>query len=953
MPETDSQPACDSPLEACILAGDITGVMDLVDAMSPAERAASLPAVERLVHARWRMLRPQQLDPANPTQALDKHKANRLFRAVDLARFLCTSGHPAADYWMHIGVQDIAAFRQRYQPALSSQPIEKQLRGEHNWHYRRHVHRAIVAGLIERPQTDEYLQALFFGDLRAESNIVLNHVDADPGLAPHLLQLFDHEGTSDGSFAAVEKYCHDPALTWTQAFLTLCERGVYTRTQLLDKTLGALACDWPQFKSGWFSRFHERLAPTVDEMAAFAPRYLALCHSRIAPTVGLAMDALARLYKAGRIDDTQVCEAVQPVVTSAVKDRVLSGLELLGQVVRDTPARAAGISAMAAHALAHTAPDVQKKVIACLQSWGLDAAGQEVARGYLPFVSAVNQAALGKLVGVAQAVAAASTPPAGAGASAPVLPPAPARLSPLDASRALQPLAQVADLVERMAYVLENPADVDEWERVAEALVRLAPIPAADRAAFLALKKRGSRLHWDSKPLGFALAQLMACALGDETAAMASMDSPAGKVSTHDFIAQRTLGLMSQAAAGLGLTPLSAPTHRGGFIDPRQLVARIAACQEANAALPLSEQVFALMRLVPASVDADAARDALQLARSLKDQPVVQALRHALGGTVAVPHDDAAQALFVAAARIRSPRMDDALTLAAFGGLGPDGSAAAQLDWHVSSSEPSEAGYAVFHTLHVTCRPELRPVAPHHYGIALCAKHLMGERWQTETDASTIGFAASLQPSNLEPFFAEGARTLGNNVDWWEAQWQNRAYLDVLLQPTTPMTPMACLLLAVGLAGKEPGQGALAVDALARSVQDGRLDLTAMGQTLARLWATPLVKGPRLAKSLAAATQAHAAMPAAVFALLCAMAEVQSGAPRKDLSPLLELLLELKLTQGLDLPGSTRTALQAMRLSGKGKLAVKALTPVQGAAPGAGEAGPSAPTGEDPALVKP
>lgn len=930
MPETDSQPACDSPLEACILAGDITGVMDLVDAMSPAERAASLPAVERLVHARWRMLRPQQPNPANPTQALDKHQANRLFRAIDLARFLCTSGHPAADYWMHIGVQDIAAFRQRYQPAPSSQPIEEQLRGEHNWHYRRHVHRAIVAGLIERPQTDEYLQALFFGDLRAESNIVLNHVDADPGLAPHLLQLFGHEGTSDGSFAAVEKYCHDPALTWTQAFLTLCERGVYTRTQLLDKTLGALACDWPQFKSGWFSRFHERLAPAVDEMAAFAPRYLALCHSRIAPTVGLAMDALEHLYKAGHIDDTQVCEAMQPVVTSAVKGRVLSGLELLGQVVRDTPARAAGISAMAAHALAHAAPDVQKKVIACLQSWGLDAVGQEVARGYLPFVSAVNQAALGKLVGVAQAVAVASTrPPAGAGASAPALLPAPARLSPLDASRALQPLAQVADLVERMAYALENPADVDEWERVAEALVRLAPIPAADRAAFLALKKRARRLDWSSKPLGFALAQLMACALGDQAADMASMDSSAGKVSTHDFIAQRTLGLMSQAAAGLGLTPLSAPTHRGGFIDPRQLVARIAACRQADAVLPLSEQVFALMRLVPASVDADAARGALQQACTLRDQPVVQALRHALGDTVAVPHDDAAQALFVAAARIRSPRMDDPLTLAAFGGLGPDGPAAAQLDWHVSSSEPSEAGYAVFHTLHITCRPEPQRAGSHHHGMALCAKHLTSERWQTEIDASTIGFAASLQPSNLEPFFAEGARSLGNNVDWWAAEWQNRAYLDVLLQPTTPMTPMACLLLAVGLAGKEPGQGALAVDALVRSMQDGRLDVTAMGRTLARLWATPLVKGPRLAKSLAAAAQAHAAMPAAVFALLCAMAEVESGAPRKDLSPLLELLLELKLAQGLDLPASTRTALQAMRLSGKSKLAVKALTPVQ------------------------
>jgi hypothetical protein len=341
-----------------------------------------------------------------------------------------------------------------------------------------------------------------------------------------------------------------------------------------------------------------------------------------------------------------------------------------------------------------------------------------------------------------------------------------------------------------------------------------------------------------------------------------------------------------------------------------------------GAALSPAEQVFALMRLVPAGMDADAARDALQRARSLKDQPVVQALRYALGDTVTVPSAADAQALFVAAARTRSPGTDDALTLAAFGSVGPNGPAAAQLDWHVSSGEPSETDY-VFHTLYVTCMPELRPADQHHYGIALCTKHLTHEQWQTELDASTIRFAASLQPANLEPFFAEGARALGSNVDWWEAEWQNRAYLDILLQPTTPMTPMACLLLAVGLAGKEPGQTALAVDALTHSVQDGRLDITALSTTLARLWATPLVKGPRLGKSLAAAAQAHAAMPAAVFALLCAMTEVQPGAPRKDLSPLLELLLELKLAQGLALPVSTRTALQAMHLSGKGKLAVK------------------------------
>lgn len=846
---TDESPAYDSPLEICILDGDVNGVMELIDAMDPSERSRNWLVVERLVGPRWRWLSQNTPNPLNARPGYGPHSANLLFRAIELARFMCSPDLPQADYWLHIGVQDIATFKQRYNPTPAARLTEKQLRGDHRWHYRNQVHRAVIAGLIERPQTDEYVQSLFFGDLRQHSNIVLQHVDADPGLAPYLLQLFDHEGSSDGSFAAVEKYCHDPELHWSHAFMALCARGVYTRTQLLDKTLGALACDWPQFKSGWFSRFHEILAPTVDEMAPFVPRYLALCHSRIAPTVSMAMDVIAPLVKAGHVDDDALCEALQPVITSAVKGRVLSALELLGQVVKRTPERAPAVSSIAVHALAHTGSDVQKKAIAYLQAWGLDADGQEAARNYAPFVSAVNQEALARLVGgVAALQTLAARQPSASVTDAPAM------LSPLDANRALQTLTTIPDLVERIAYVLENPAEVDEWERVAEALVRLAPIPTLDRAAFLALKKRIKRLDWSTKPLGFAIARLMVCAVDGECTTTEVMPlQPDQAVNTQNFIAWRTHGLIAQAATGLGLPPLSAPTHRGGFIDPRQLEARMAAYQQAGASISAPEQTFANMRLPPANTNA------------------------------------------------RTP---------------------ITFDWQVTSSDPNDGGY-VFHTLHVTSNSTPHPSGDHDYATLLCAKHATGLRWGNDHEAALIRFAASLQPADLEPFFAEAARAIGNNLDWWEAEWQNRAYLDVLLEPTTPMTPMARLTLALALAGKEPGQTALAVDALVQGVRDGRLDATALGETLARLWATPLVKGPRYAKSLAAAAQAHATMPRAVFALLCAMVEVRPDTPRKDMASLLELLLELKLTHQLAIPASIHMALGSMRLSGKSKLAAQ------------------------------
>jgi len=88
-----------------------------------------------------------------------------------------------------------------------------------------------------------------------------------------------------------------------------------------------------------------------------------------------------------------------------------------------------------------------------------------------------------------------------------------------------------------------------------------------------------------------------------------------------------------------------------------------------------------------------------------------------------------------------------------------------------------------------------------------------------------------------------------------------------------------------------------------RCAEGVRLNLNDLGSTLARLWAAPLVQGAHYGESLAAATQVHAVMPAAVFALLCAMVEVRPDALRKDRAP----LLELKPAHPLVLPAITIT----------------------------------------------
>jgi len=361
--------------------------------------------------------------------------------------------------------------------------------------------------------------------------------------------------------------------------------------------------------------------------------------------------------------------------------------------------------------------------------------------------------------------------------------------------------------------------------------------------------------------------------------------------------------------------PLSTPTHRRGFIDPLAMVQRFAAHQAKGATSSLCDQVLGLLRLAPTANE-----QARAGARRLADEPFTRALRYALGDDVG---PGAEHALFAAAARIRHPAGDDEALLRQQGDLGPDAALAARYDWRVHSWESKHSDQTwQFHDLVVGTQalpPDLPPsliAVLRHPPAGEVRKHF---RWWSfgGVDEGSVCWSATLLPSCPDAFLAEGARAIGNNLDWWEAQWHNAAYLRLLLDPTCALGPMGTLLLALGLMGKEPGQTAIAVDALVQSHRDGRLDAAALGDTLRCLLATPLPKAARLRASLVAATRADAALRRPVFDLLSAA--VTAKPHPRELATLLELLLELKLGLGLPLPPVTHDELAAARLSGRAK----------------------------------
>jgi hypothetical protein len=150
-------------------------------------------------------------------------------------------------------------------------------------------------------------------------------------------------------------------------------------------------------------------------------------------------------------------------------------------------------------------------------------------------------------------------------------------------------------------------------------------------------------------------------------------------------------------------------------------------------------------------------------------------------------------------------------------------------------------------------------------------------------------WCATVSPHWLEGWFAAGCRELGSNLDWWEANWSTRAYLEPLLNPLTPAGSMGALLIALGLGAKETGEGGLATDALIAATAGSRLDASQLGRALVEAAASGAIKFARWARQLQRAVQAGAVQAAAIFLAIETLLEFAPRAEGGDFGRLVEL----------------------------------------------------------------
>lgn len=851
-----------------------------------------------------------------------------------------------------------------------------------NWNA---VRKLIKTGRIQTPINDAYITCMIAAPPWRES--VKKWLLADPNLLQYeVWRLFEVEGSRDSSLAGRDKYSN-PKQTWSAALQEFSAEGHIDRGRLVTASLDALCRDFSAFHAGWHSKFHEDLKPTLDERAENVSKYLGLVNSRIPATVSFALKALTVLEKAALLAPETIVNAVSPAITAREKGKASLALRLLIRAAGQHPELRHRAALTAADGLLHNSPDVQKLALDIIEKFG-DTGSPELADKLRLNVDGVAPSLRARLAALVEPAASALRP------NIPTVEPAvdtleeraaglvsrwgmlagvrtaldslkegrsprnglrldPLSIPRLDPEERVHPIRDLDELVAVFASVIENYGPPDEIERVLDGVSRLCADrpPDFDRRTS-ALRKRARQLlgidKRDLPQVGGAVYSLCQLALAwiDREPIQPWMHQP----SLFSFFHQRVVEIGRRARLERAAQLLAAPTHSGGWIDPRIAVARFQAHRETNLPpLDLEERsesspslwarligkprevadsvralaaggtgdrfdmIQALLRLAP-----DGRVESLTGAGTVKGE-IGAALVYALGGDKPVTGNDAA--LWIAAARSRNPHGDDRAIESRFSNMGPDAGIAARvtLKW-VPRKDSDYDEQILICAPPVPPRPRVDvPTVLHH---AQTKEHFHAEF----VVGPLLALLAQVWPLGRSAWFGAGAYSIGWNMDWVEARWGDVEYLRLLLDPDTDLDDLALDMLAFGLAAREAGESASATDGLITAIGDGRVTARELRQALCHALRVKDLVLARWSKTLGDAARISPLHAVTVRDALEEVIAATGSRKTSEIVALLELLHELCVETGTAISSrDTRARLATITGTSKSAKLAKAL----------------------------
>ncbi len=612
-------------LSECIDAGDLDGVMRLVEPLTAVERKQLSTSVAAAV---------------SEQRKSHSHCACRVCDALALAEFaVCPPSKVRRSFrifdhrYAGLLIARERPWRQAIVDRATANSVNQWARQNLLWQT---AYELVRGRLIDRPKSSWYVAT---GCLAA--NIWRDDSD---WLEHDFWRIFEVEDAAEilsSRTRACEAYAaerldlpdllDDPDLYPPALFSELAHSGIVPRDRMLDATLGALRRDFSAKSTLFYRRLFLALEPTVDERAERLDTLLALLSNDDVADVAFALGELKPLAEGGRLPARSVLEAVEPALAVPVKKHALAAVRLVGLVLDDAPDAAPLGVPVLIEALTHEQAEVQTKAFALIaRHRSVLRAGDRERLGELipdldPGLRArVGALALEEAVDRCVAVDAIAVP-----GVQPIDPAAPR----LAAVEALAPVNSADELLDRIEAELRWPWHLEEFELLLDAVLRL-PAEAFD------VKRAGRLVQWlrfgfrlkppytgfhseGSLPIHWVL-RMLSTRLGLPHGTDQRKLRSTGTL--IDALSVRIAELLEQPRSYPGL--LSVPTHAGGWIDPLVAVMRVATL---TGPAPPVDFAQLLLRLPP-DHRAEARKSAAEL-RTLEGA----VLAYALGEDVAPP----------------------------------------------------------------------------------------------------------------------------------------------------------------------------------------------------------------------------------------------------------------------------------------------------------------------------
>jgi Family of unknown function (DUF6493) len=356
--------------------------------------------------------------------------------------------------------------------------------------------RLVTLGAIERPVIPEYTTRMVVALRRyawdGEGNRTFTHLNpadgllADPGLLEdEVWRLFTTPGVTRGLRPGSPRY---PG--WEDALAALAEQGRLDRGRLLDACLDAFSQGFAPDELGWYVTFHDRMSPSLDEMASRGDRYTRLLAVDAKAAITLGQQACGRLLAAGRLPAEDFLAASGPALLFPQKSVSAAQLKLVGKLAAAQPPVMDRALVAAAEAFGHQRLDIQEAALDLIARCGLpEGPEREVIRERAARLASALEhraTALG-LPG--------RSPVRMAERQIEV----PRRAEPDPGDPLPSPLEDPGELIQLLTQLMEDASDPLAVERAMAGAVRLCGLPAAERARLAAplVRRAEQRLRDD------------------------------------------------------------------------------------------------------------------------------------------------------------------------------------------------------------------------------------------------------------------------------------------------------------------------------------------------------------------------------------------------------------------------------------------------------------------------